>query len=79
MFKSFLSTAILSTLLITATPAFAIDCAAGRATDEIVIKTTDSAQKTAAMKRMALARERMAARDDAGCNGHFNDGMKSGQ
>lgn len=80
MMKSLFSAATLGALLFGAAPAFAQDCATGiRTSDEIVVKITDSAKKTAAMKHMALAREKMAAKDEAGCLLHVDDAMKSGK
>ncbi len=80
MMKSLFSAATVGALLIGVAPAFAADCATGiRTTDEIVVKITDSAKKTAAMKHMALAREKMAAKDEAGCLLHVDDAMKSGK
>ncbi len=78
MMKSLFSTAAFSALLLGAAPAFALDCATGiKTTDEIVIKVTDSAKKTAAMKHMALAREKMTAKDEAGCMAHLDDATKA--
>ena len=80
MMKSLFATAAFTALLMGAAPAFAADCASGiKTTDEMVIKITDSAKKTAAMKHMALAREKMAAKDEAGCIVHLDDAMKSGK
>jgi hypothetical protein len=80
MMKSLFATAAFSALLLGVAPAFAADCASGiKTTDEIVVKITDSAKKTEAMKHMALAREKMAAKDEAGCMVHLDNAMKSGK
>ena len=79
MMKSLLSTAAIAALLMGVSPAYA-DCATGiKTTDEIVVKITDSAKKTAAMKHMALAREKMTAKDEAGCQTHLDEAMKAGK
>jgi hypothetical protein len=78
MMKSLLSTAALAAMLMGAAPAFAADCATGmKATNELVIKATDSAKKTAAMKHMALANEKMTAKDEAACQMHLGDAAKA--
>ena len=80
MKTSLFSATAFAVLLMGAAPAFAADCTAGmKATDEMIIKITDSAKKTAAMKHMALAREKMAAKDEAGCMAHLGDATKAAQ
>jgi hypothetical protein len=77
MTKSFLTSAAIAALLLGAAPAFA-DCTSSiKSTDAIVVKVTDSTKKTAAMKHMALAREKMAAKDEAGCMMHVNEAIRS--
>lgn len=78
MMKIAFPTAVLAALLMGASPAFALDCATGiKSTHELVIKATDSAKKTAAMKHMALADEKMAAKDEPGCQTHLDDAAKA--
>ena len=79
MMKSLLSTAAIAALLIGVAPAYA-DCASDiKTTDELVGKITDSTKKTAAMKHMVLAREKMTAKDEAGCKTHLDEAMKAGK
>ena len=78
MMKSILATAAVSAFLFAAPAAFAADCATEmKATDAMMTSATDATKKEMAMKEMAIAKEMMTKKDEAGCMTHVEGAMKA--
>ena len=77
MIKTLLSTAAVAAFLFAAAPAFAADCATEmKSTDAMMQTSTDAKKKEMAMKEMAMAKDAMEKKDDAGCMMHTGEAMK---
>lgn len=77
MMKTILSAAAMSALLLAAPVAYA-DCAADmKATQTMMDTATDATKKEMAMKEMAMAKDMMTKKDEAGCMTHTDAAMKA--
>ena len=73
MIKSILPAAALAAFAFAAVPAFAADCAAEMKTsNEMMMKMTDASKMEMAKKEMAMAKEAMDKKDEAGCMMHMD-------
>ena len=79
MLKSILTIAALTASLLGASVSASFaDCATDmKTTQDTAMKVTDSAKKDAAMKEMAMAKDMMDKKDEAGCTMHTDAAMKA--